>query len=137
MRALVGRFPPISPLHSVLSSAELALRPKDCISWSTHYRHVFLILPLHLFPTTSPFLQLTLNQFCLFAQDAQTSETTSTDHVSQHLQPAPRPTSKRLYNSSLAILSLRLAPHIHLTIIRSILSNLCISSVFTGQVSLP
>jgi len=43
----------------------------------------------------------------------------------------------RPFNSTLDILFLRLTPHIHLTIIHSVLSKRCISSVFTGQVSLP
>ena len=46
-------------------------------------------------------------------------------------------TFKRLFKSSLDILLLRLVPHIHLTIMRSVRSSRCISSAFTGQVSLP
>src|SRR5664279_1964005 len=46
-------------------------------------------------------------------------------------------TSKRPYNSTLDILFFRVTPHIHLTIIFSVLSNLCISSTLIGHVSLP
>ena len=45
-------------------------------------------------------------------------------------------TFKRLFKSSLDILLLRLVPHIHLTIMRSVLFSRCISSAFTDQVNI-
>src|SRR6188768_2026662 len=43
----------------------------------------------------------------------------------------------RFLSSSDVILFFRVTPHIHLTIIFSVLSNLCLSSTFMGHVSLP
>ena len=46
-------------------------------------------------------------------------------------------TPKRLYKSTLRFLSFRNTPHIHLTIIRSVLSRLCRFAFFIAQVSVP
>src|SRR5208282_6340284 len=104
------------------------------MSSSTDSRHVFLGQPQPL-----PFTLLTT--ICLHA-DTQSSgclRSTCSNHLS-----LPRLTttethsmSSRLNSSALAFLSLILTPHIHLIIILSVLSSLCISSAFIAHVSLP
>ena len=55
--------------------------------------------------------------------------------MSHHLSHALNP--KRLDKSTLRFLSFRDTPHIHLTIIRSVLSKLCRFATFIAQVSVP
>src|SRR3989442_10528627 len=98
----------------------------------THSIHVFLGLPFLTPPTTSKFLHLE-------TQSPASLRSTCPTHLS-----LPRPTtlstptipSPRL-SSSLDLLPFRDTPDIHLTMLFSVLSSLCISSTFIGQVSLP
>ena len=99
----------------------------------THRSHVFLLPPWPLAPSTTNLLQ----------EDTQSS-TLLRSRCPNHLN-LPRLTTsatqliipRRLHKSSLHFLSFKDTPHIHLTIIRSVLSKLLISSAFTAQVSVP
>src|SRR2546425_3597370 len=99
----------------------------------THSVHVFLPLPFPLTPpSTSKFLHLE-------AQSSASLRSTCPNHLSlPRLTTLSTPTipSPRL-SSSLDLLSFRVTPDIHLTMLFSILTNPCISSTFIGQVSLP
>src|SRR5208282_6762362 len=128
------RFNRMPLLHTARSCVSSTLSFNFDMSSSTHSRHVFLGLPRPL-----PFTRSTT--ICLHA-DTQSSgclRSTCPKHLS-----LPRLTttetlsmSNRLNSSALAFLSLNLAPNIHLIIILSVLSSLCISSAFIAHVSLP
>src|SRR6059036_3061885 len=98
----------------------------------THSIHVFLSLPFLAPPTTSKFLHLE-------TQSPASLRSTCPNHFSlPRLITLSTPTipSPRL-SSSLDLLSFRVTPDIHLTMIFSVLTSLFISTTFTGQVSLP
>ena len=132
MLARVGRFLPVCSFHNVLSCAHSALRPTERKSCLTHSSHVFLLLPLPFGPATTKFLQADTQSSLFFRSRCPNHR--RRPHLTTS---ATRSTPKRLFKSSLDILFLRLTPHIHLTIIRSVLSRRCLSSDFTGQVLLP
>ena len=94
----------------------------------THCSQVFLLLPRPLAPSTTNPLQA----------DTQSS-TLLRSRCPNHLN-LPRLTTsatqlipRRLHKSSLRLLSFKDTPHIHLTIIRSVLSKLLRSSAFIAQ----
>src|SRR5437899_559300 len=97
----------------------------------THSIHVFLGLPFLTPPTTSKFLHLetqspdSLPSTCPNHLSLPRLTTLSTPAI-----PIPR------LSSSLDLLSCRITPDIHLTMLFSVLTSLCISSTFIGQVSL-
>src|SRR5206468_2522310 len=107
--------------------------PHSLMSLSTHSIHVFLPLPFPLSPpTTSKFLHLE-------TQSSASLRSTCPNHLSlPRLTTLFTPTipSPRL-SSSLDLLSFRVTPDIRLTMIFSVLTSLCLSTTFTGQVSLP
>src|SRR2546425_8207532 len=98
------------------------------MSLFTHSIHVFLLLPYLTPATTSKFLHL------------ETQSSASLRPTCQHHLSLPRLTtlstptipSPRL-SSSLDLLSFRVTPDIHLTMLFSVLTSLCISSTFIGQ----
>src|SRR3989442_12208374 len=98
----------------------------------THSIHVFLGLPFLTPPTTSKFLHLE-------TQSSASLRSTWPNHLSlPRLTTLSTPTIPRpLLSSSLDLLSFRDTPDIHLTMLFFVLSSLCISSTFIGQVSLP
>ena len=79
-----------------------------------------------------PFYRPIPNHPHSFAPDART---TSICHTSPHAATLCIP--KRLYKSTLHFLSFTDAPHIHLTIIRSVLSRVCSFLAFNAHVSVP
>src|SRR5437867_7043803 len=98
----------------------------------THSIHVFLSLPFLLPPTTSKFLHLE-------TQSSAFLRSTCPYHLSR-----PRLTTlstlsipKPCLSSSHVLLSFRVTPDIHLTILFSVLGSLCKSTFFIAQVSLP
>src|SRR5437867_7494064 len=98
----------------------------------THSIHVFLLLPFLTPPTTSKFLHLE-------TQSSASLRSTCPNHLSlPRLTTLSTPTilSPRL-SYSLDLLSFRVTPDIHLTMLFSVFTSLCISSTFIGQVSLP
>src|SRR2546425_5865228 len=98
----------------------------------TYSIHVFLGLPFLTPPTTSKFLHLEI-------QSSASLRSTCPNHLSlPRLTTLSTPTipSPRL-SSSLDLLSFRVTPDIHLTMLFSILTSFCILSTFIGQVSLP
>src|SRR5437899_3317504 len=102
------------------------------MSFFTHSIHVFLPLPFLAPPSTSKFLHLE-------TQSSASLRSTCPNHLSlPRLTTLSTPTipSPRL-SSSLDLLSFRVTPDIHLTMLFSVLTSLCISSTFIGQVSLP
>src|SRR5271157_3474219 len=121
-------------LHTARSCVSITLSFNVDISSSTHSRHVFLGLPRPLLFTLS-------TAICLHA-DTQSSgclRSTCPNHLSLPclIATETHPMSNRLNSSALAFLSLSVTPHIHLIIILSVLSSLCISSAFITHVSLP
>src|SRR6059036_3649508 len=97
----------------------------------THSIHVFLGLPFLTPPTTLKFLHSE-------TQSPASLRSTCPNHLSlpslTTLSPPTIP-SPRL-SSSLDLLSFIVTPDIHLTMLFSVLTSLCISSTFIGQVSL-
>src|SRR3989441_3573123 len=98
----------------------------------TNSIHVFLGLPFLTLPTISKFLHLE-------TQSPASLRSTCPNHLSlPRLITLSTPTipSPRL-SSSLDLLSFTVTPHIHLTMLFSVLTSLFISTTFIGQVSLP
>src|SRR5271163_318253 len=132
MLARVGRFPQHESLHRVRSCAHSTSRPRAFMSLFTHSIHVLRTRPLLDTPAT----------FKLLQADTQSSScflSTCPNHLSLPRLTTSATATKpnRSFNFTLAILSFKVTLHIHLTIILSVLSNLCISSTFIGHVSLP
>ena len=125
-------MPQIKSLHISLKTAHSGCKPSSFMSSLTHCSHVFLLRPRPLVPFTTNPLQA----------DTQSS-TLLRSRCPNHLN-LPRLTTsatqlipRRLYKSSLRFLSFKDTPHIHLTIIRSVLSRLLRSSAFIAHVSVP
>src|SRR3989441_12137485 len=102
------------------------------MSFVTHSIHVFLLLPFLTPPTTSKFLQLE-------TQSSASLHSTCPNHLSLPcLTTLSTPTiPSPCLSSSLDLLYFRVTPDIHLTMLFSVLTSLCISSFFIGKVSLP
>src|SRR3989442_2862257 len=98
----------------------------------THSIHVFLCLLFLTLPTTSKFLHLE-------TQSPAFLRSTCTNHLSlPRLTTLSTPTiPSPLLSSSLDLLFFRVTPDIHLIMLFSVLTSLCISSTFIDQVSLP
>src|SRR5881296_3945216 len=102
------------------------------MSLVTHSIHVFLPLPFLVPPTTSKFLHLE-------TQSSAFLHSTCPCHLNR-----PRLTTlstlsipKPCLSSSHVLLSFRVTPDIHLTILFFVLRSLCLSTTFIAQVSLP
>ena len=106
------------PLHISMNTTHSACKPSSFISSFTHSCQVFLPLPAHLTPATTPFLQAD-------TQSSPLLRSTCPNYLNlPHLTTfATLWIPKRLYKSSLRFLSFRDTPHIHLTIMRSALSR--------------
>src|SRR3989442_1084193 len=98
----------------------------------THFIHVFLFPPFPTRPTTS-------KRRHSETQSSAPLRSTCPNHLS-----LPRLTTLSTLSipnprlrSSLFLLSFSVTPDIHLTILFSVLTSLCISTAFVGQVSLP
>src|SRR5437899_8845338 len=98
----------------------------------THSIHVFLGLPFFTPPTTTKFLHLE-------TQSSASLRSTCPNHLSlPRLTTSSTPSIPSPHLSfSLDLLSFKVTPDIHLTMLFSVLTSLCISSFFIGQVSLP
>src|SRR5437899_208759 len=98
----------------------------------THSIHLFFSLSFLVPPTTSKFLHLEtqssafLRSTCPYHLNRPRLTTLSTLSI-------PNP----CLSSSHVLLSFRVTPDIHLTILFSVLRSLCISPTFIAQVSLP
>src|SRR2546425_1139905 len=125
-------LPTIDLLHKGLFCASSFFNLQSFMSSFTHSIHVFLGLPFLTPPTTSKFLHLK-------PQSPASLRSTYPNHLSlPRLTTLSTPTiPSPLLSSSLDLLSFRDTPDIHLTMLFSILSSLCVSSTFIGQVSLP
>src|SRR5881296_533286 len=102
------------------------------MSFFTHCIHVFLPPPFFTPPTTSKFLHLE-------TQSSASLRSTCPDRLSlPRLTTSSTPTiPSPSLSSSLGLLSFRVTLDIHLTMVFSVLTSLCMSSFFIGQVSLP
>ena len=99
----------------------------------THCSHVFLLRPRPLVPsTTNPLQADTQSSTLLRSRLSKPSQSSTPHHISNTMEY-----SRRLYKSSLRFLSFKDTPHIHLTIIRSVLSRLLRSSAFIAHVHIP
>ena len=119
-------------LHTSLNTAHSGCKPSTFMSSSTHSFQVFLFLPLHLAPATSTFLQADIQSSTLIH-----SRCPNHLNLPRLTTSATLCTPRRLYKSTLRFLSFSDTPHIHLTIIRSVLSRLCRFAFFIAQVSVP
>ena len=119
-------------LHISLNTTHSGCKPSSSISSLTHSLQVFLPLPAHLTPATTTFLQAD-------TQSSPLLRSTCPNHLNlpRLTTSATLWTLKRLYKSTLRFLSFSDTPHIHLTIIRSVLSRLCRFAIFIAQVSVP
>src|SRR6184192_1491226 len=125
-------LPTIESLQYVLSCASFFFSLHFLMSLFTHCIHVFLLPPFLTPPPTSKCLHLE-------TQSSASLRSTCPNHLSLSrlttLSPLSIPNPR--LRSSLFLLSFRVTPDIHLTILFSILTSLCISTAFVGQVSLP
>ena len=110
----------MKPLHISLNIAHSGCKPSAFISSFTHSYQVFLPLPAHLTPATTTFLQAD-------TQSSSLLRSTCPNHLNlaRLTTSSTLCTPKRLYKSTLRFLSFSETSHIHLTIIRSVLSRLC------------
>src|SRR2546425_9269094 len=117
-----------------MSCASFSFNPLSFMSFVTHSIHVFLLLLPFFFtpPTTSNFMHLD-------TQSSASLRSTCQNHLSlPRLTTPSTPSIPSLsLSSSLGLLSFKVTPDIHLTMVFSVLTSLCISSFFIGQVSLP
>ena len=122
----------MKPVHISLNTAHSGCKPSAFISSFTHSYQVFLPLPAHLTPATTTFLQAD-------TQSSPLLHSTCPNHLNlaRLTTSSTLCTPKRLYKSTLRFLSFSDTPHIHLTIIRSVLSRLCRFALFIAQVSVP
>src|SRR2546425_5390089 len=122
-------LPTIDLLHKGLFCASSFFNSHSFMSSFTHSIHVFLGLPFLTPPTTSKFLHLE-------TQSPASLRSTCPHHLSlPRLTTLSTPTiSSLLLRSSFDLLSFRVTPDIHLTMLFSVLLRLCISSFFIGQV---
>ena len=109
-------FPDMRLLHISLITTHSECKPCSSISSFTHSLQVFLPLPAHLTSATNTFLQAD-------TQSSPLLRSTCPNHLNLQCltTSATLSTPKRLYKSTLRFLSFSDTPHIHLTIIRSIL----------------
>ena len=122
-------FPDMRLLYISLNTTHSECKPSSSIPSFTHSLQDFLPLPAHPTPATTTFLQADTQSYALHAQ------TTSIYHASPLSSTLSTP--KSLYKSTLCFLSFSDTPHIHFTIIRSVLSRLCRFASFIAQVSVP
>src|SRR3989441_9359796 len=124
-------LPTIDLLHKGLFCASSFFNPHSFMSFATHSIHVFLGLPFLTPPTTSKFLHLE-------TQSPASSRSTCPNHLSlPRLTTLSTPTIPSPHlSSSLDLLSSRVTPDIHLTLLFSVLTCLCISFTFIGQVTI-
>src|ERR1043165_1583621 len=118
-------------LAASLSCASSFFSPSFVMSSLTHSLHIFLPLPLFLSPTTSMYVHANTQSSLLLCSACPNhlSLTRLTTSVTLSMPKYP-------INSSLDFLFFNVTPHIHCTIILSVLSSLCISSII-AHVSLP
>ena len=118
-------------LHIFLNTTHSECKPSSSISSFTHsqsfcpYPHISPLPPPHFYRLTPNYL----HSYVPHAQTTSTPQSTTPHHLSHALNP------KRLYKSTLRFLSFSDTPHIHLTIIRSVLSRLGRFAFFIAQVS--
>src|SRR6267154_876319 len=125
MLARVRRFPKIPFFQTTRSCAIPLVNPHSLISSSTHSYHVFLPLPLPLTPSTCNSLQVLTQSASLLRSTCPNQRNLPCLTTSDTHSIPSRPS-----NSSFVFLSFKETPHIHLIIIRSVLSSLCMSSSF-------
>src|SRR3989442_1038536 len=99
---------------------------------SSFTHHVFLHLPFLAPPTTSKFLHLE-------TQSSASLHSSCPNHLSlPRLTTSSTPTiPSPSLSPSYDLLSFKVTPDIHLTMLFSVLTSLFVSSTFIGQVSLP
>src|SRR2546425_2591784 len=119
-------------LHSDLFCASSFFSPIFFMSVVTHSIHVFLPLPFLMPPTTSKFLH-SETQSSAFLRSTCPYHLNRPQLTNLSTLSIPNP----CLSSSLVLLSFRVTPDIHLTILFSVLRSRCKSSLFIAQVSLP
>src|SRR6478609_4159729 len=131
LRGLDG-FPQVPCLHNARSLAVSFFRPHSSIVFFTSSSQVLTGRPTLLFPSTISLLHADIMSPSCFLSRCP-------NHLSLLLSTtsATPVTSKRSLKSTLLFLAFNDTPHIHLTIIISVLSNCCMSSLFIAHVSLP
>ena len=129
---LSRRLPQIKSLHISLKTAHSGCKPSSFMSSLTHCSHVFLLLPQPLVSSTTNPLQAETQSSSLLC-----SRCPNHLNLPRLTTSATQLIPRRMHKSSLRFLSFKDIPHIHLTIIRSVLSKLLRSSAFIAQVSVP
>ena len=121
-----------SLLHLPLSFTSSLFNSYSLMSLSTTWFHVVLGLPSPLLPSTS-------NDIIFFTQSSPSFRSTCPNHLNLFCFMASDTDSIPILSlsSALSTLSLSNTPHIHLTILISILSNLPLCSAIMAHVSLP
>src|SRR5580693_8034065 len=120
------------PLHTARSIASPLFRPRSLMSFATHSNHFFFPLPTPLAPSTTKSLHLDTQSSPLF-RSTLPNQLNLHRLIRSHMHTIPMQSS----NSSDDLRSFRDTPHIHLTIILSVLIIRCTSPTFKAQVSLP
>src|SRR6478735_3872786 len=131
LRGLDG-FPQVPCFHTARSLAASFFRPHSSIVFFTPSSQVLTGRPTLLFPSTVSLLHAeTMSPSCFLSRcPNHLNLPLSTTSVTPFIP-------KRSLKSTLLFLAFNDTPHIHLTIIISVLSNLCMSSLFIAHVSLP
>jgi len=127
---LVVRFLHMRPLHLTRCKYHSHCKPNSTKSLFTHPSQVFLPLPLS--HTSASNLLHAETQSSLFFLSSWPNHCSLLRLTASVMYSMP----SRLLSSALTVLLFKWTPHIQLTIIRSALSNLAISSTFIAQVSL-
>ena len=121
-----------SLLHLSLSFPFSLFNPHSLMSLSTTWLHVILSLSRPLLPSTS-------NDMIFFTQSSSSFRSTCPNHLNLFRFTASDTDSIPILSlsSALGTLSLSDTPHIHLTILISVRSNLPLCSAVMAHVSLP
>src|SRR5207248_9071971 len=130
--ARVGRFPKMPLRHSTRSNASSLFRCNLLMSSPTHSIQDFLPLPLPLTPSTNSSLHLD-TQSCLLLRSTWPNHL-SLPCLTRSATPVMFRQSSRSWSRSLSFI---VTPHIHLTIVLSVLSSCCKLLTFIAHVSLP
>ena len=125
MLAWVGRFPYKRSLHQARTKAH---------SWLGSFTHPFQVIP------PLPHLLLPPHQYFYMPRPNHPDHSVSQDQTLCNLlcltTSAMHPMSSRLSSSALVVVLFKWTPHIHITVIFSVFSNLAIFSIFICHVSL-
>ena len=108
-------------LHTSLNTSQWGCKLSTSMSSSTHFFQDFLYLAMNIAPATSTFLQVDTQPSMLLR-----SRCPNHLNLPRLITSATLWTHRKLYKSTLCFLCFSDTPHIHLIIIRSVLSRLSV-----------